>query len=567
MDPDTERYYRLNASDVAGRYEAVASPVARYFRLAFPEGGRVLDVGAGSGRDLAELLALGYDAWGTEPVDAMAEAARAAHPQLAGRLADAALPALGQPFGGQFDGILCSAVMMHLPEADLFDAAFALRNVLRPHGRLLLSLPLSRGDVAGGERGGDGRLFKSYAPEYLQLLFERIGFQQVGRWDSDDAMARTGTRWYTLLLELRIGGPIRAVDQIEGILNRDRKVATYKLALFRALAELALQEAHCAHWRDDGLIGVPIGRIAERWFDYYWPIFAAGRFVPQSQSEGANPDTSKPLKFRKAMVELMQLWRDKGTHGGFTAWQLDRTAGRLPSGTEARRREVIALIEAAIHEGPVKHSGGALPGGTVFDFDFAAREVLMSSELWRELSLLGHWVADAVVLRWAALTERFSQRQAIHAGDVLPLLLARPEPVRSTAMARMAYVSSGVDLCVWSGGPLDRKFDVDHVIPFSLWGSNDLWNLLPAHSKVNADKSDQLPGSRLLRARKPAIVQNWQLLRDAMPEAFDQHATHLLGRRPGGMLAWEDELFARLREAIEITACQRGVERWEPGFC
>ncbi len=196
----------MNAADVAGRYEAVASPVARYFRLAFPEGSRVLDVGAGSGRDLAELLALGYDAYGAEPVAEMAARALAAHPRLQGRMSDAALPGLGAPFGGGFDGILCSAVLMHLPEADLFDAAFALRNALRANGRLLLSLPLERGDVVSGERAADGRLFSPCAPERIQLLFERIGFQQVGRWDSGDALSRAGTRWYTLLFDLRAGG-------------------------------------------------------------------------------------------------------------------------------------------------------------------------------------------------------------------------------------------------------------------------------------------------------------------------------------------------------------------------
>ena len=93
-----------------------------------------------------------------------------------------------------FDGVLCSAVLMHIPEGDLFDTAFALRRLLKPHGHLLLSLPLQRDDVAADERDAHGRLFKGYTAEYLQLLFERIGFQLIGRWDTGDALGLSGTR-------------------------------------------------------------------------------------------------------------------------------------------------------------------------------------------------------------------------------------------------------------------------------------------------------------------------------------------------------------------------------------
>ncbi|MFN7750709.1 MAG: hypothetical protein ACK5TE_00385, partial [Pseudomonadota bacterium] len=164
--------------------------------------------------------------------------------------------------------------------SDLFDTVFALRGLLRRHGRLLLSLPLARADIDVDERDSHGRLFKTYRPEYLQLLFERVGFQLIGRWESDDVLGREGVRWYTLLFELRVGGALRAVDRIEGILNRDRKVATYKLALFRALAELATQEPRVATWRPDGMVGVPIRRISEKWLQYYWPIFASPQPIP-----------------------------------------------------------------------------------------------------------------------------------------------------------------------------------------------------------------------------------------------------------------------------------------------
>jgi SAM-dependent methyltransferase len=562
MDEPTAHYYETHAAEIAARYESVASPVARYFAVAFAVGSRVLDIGAGSGRDLAELLSLGFDGFGIEPADALRTAAVAFHPELESRLRAGALPHVGTPFGGQFDGILCSAVLMHVPESDLVDAAFALRQLLRPHGRLLLSIPLCRADVGPEERDADGRLFKAYASERLQLLFERLGFQQIGRWDTEDAHARPGTMWSTLLFELRSGGPLRAVDQIEGILNRDKKVATYKFALFRALGELAIQEPHCAIWRSDRRVGVPIRRLAEKWLSYYWPIVASARFIPQSQSEGAGVD--KPLIFRGAIAALMAPYLASGEHGGLTAWQLDMSSNRLSDETRTNLDSALKSIAQAIRLGPVKYAGGALETGAVFSFDASTSQVLMSPELWRELSLLGHWIADAVIVRWAELTERFGRRQGIRAGDVIQLLLARPEPERAAQLARQIFVHHGVDRCTWSNRKLTDGFAVDHVIPFSLWGNNDLWNLLPVDPKVNGDKSDKLPAGALLRDRQASIIQSWRTLRDAVPEAFNQHAVHLLGCSLGGVRKWESELFNRLREVVEITALQRGVERWVP---
>lgn len=566
MDARTAAYYEAHAPEVAARYEGVSSPVARYFPAAFVSGGRILDVGAGSGRDMAALLAAGYQAFGVEPSLELRKAAVHAHPELVGKIVGESLPDLGEPFGARFDGVLCSAVLMHLPEADLFDAALALRRVLRPNGRLLLSLPDRRNDIGQDHRDAQGRLFQPYTADYLQLLFERMGFQQIGRWVNDDALQRPGKQWFTVLFELRASGPLRAVDQIEGILNRDRKVATYKLALFRALAEIAAQEPRAIKWLPDGAVGVPIDRIAQRWLTYYWPLFASATRVPQSQSEGAG--ANNPVAFRSAMTTLMAPFRDQGEHGGLSAWFSAWADGRLPADIAALQGKVLRDIADTIRTGPVIHSGGALETGSVFKYQRNGRLVVMSADLWRELSLLGHWILDAVILRWATLTERFGARQGITSAKVLPLLLARPAPERATAIARQIYLEHGVDRCVWSQRRLaPGHLVVDHVIPFSLWGNNDLWNLLPADKRINGQKSDKLPAADLLMERRADVLERWTMLRDAIPEAFDLHASRLLGRSPGGPLSWEEELFSCLRQAVELTALQRGVERWVPqGF-
>ena len=442
VDADSARYYALNAQAVAAQYEAGSSSVARHVDQAFAPGARLLDVGAGSGRDLAWLLAHGFDAYGVEPVAELREQAVLHHPELAGRLEAGALPMEGQVAGAPFDGVVCSAVLMHVPEADLFDAALSLRQQLRVHGRLLISLPLERDDIVAGHRDRHGRLFVPYRPEFLQLLFERLGFQRVGRWDDQDVLGRPGMRWFSLLFELRSGGPTRAVDQIEGILNRDRKVATYKLALFRALAELAIQEPRCATWRSDGAVGVSVRRLSEKWLAYYWPLFASPVFIPQMQAERMDTSGAR-VAFRQPVMALMAAFHSSGAHGGISAWALDRQAGRLSEGVRRLQELALRAIERAICSGPVVHSGGSLDSGSVFRYDRNTREVVMTADLWREFSLLGHWIADAVVLRWASLTEQFGYRHGIEAGTVLPLLLAKVEPARATQVARQIYLRQG----------------------------------------------------------------------------------------------------------------------------
>ena len=86
---------------------------------------------------------------------------------------------------------------MHLPEQQLFDAAYNIRPVLKQHGRLLLSIPLVRTDVNQAGRDGNGRLFSPVGADDLQLLFERLGFQQIGRWDTeDDDACRVSVKTY-----------------------------------------------------------------------------------------------------------------------------------------------------------------------------------------------------------------------------------------------------------------------------------------------------------------------------------------------------------------------------------
>jgi len=556
MDELTRQYYETHAAEIADRYDSAASGVAKYFPPAFAQGMRVLDVGAGSSHDMVALRDMGCDVYGVEPCEELRGHALEHYAFLRGRLEPAELPNLGQPFGGHFDGVLCSAVLMHVPREQIFDAAFAIRNVLKENGRLLLSVPLRRPNLDDKHRDNHGRLFTPLRADYLQLLFERLGFQLIGTWRSEDGLDREGYSWCTLLFQRWHGGTLRPLDQIESILNRDRKTATYKLALFRALSEIAVTEFEQAHWVEEETVAIPVDVICQRWLSYYWPLFAASQFIPQIRGE--TQTCQMPVRFRASLTELIHCYEK---NGGLTGFILDYRKGLLSQRAKMLLANVLEQMRRTIVRGPVTYAGGSLESGRIFRYNSHRCEIRMNAAIWHELSLLGHWIQDAVILRWAELTEEISNKQ-IKASEIIDHLLTTPIPERDVADAREIYAQQANE-CVWSERSLSRGFEVDHVIPFSLWRNNDLWNLLPVLPVVNREKWNRLPTRNLLMRRKDRIVECWGNLRSAYLHRFDYEACQLVGKDslPG---SWQNLVFQAVAEAVEVTAIQRGCERWEP---
>ncbi len=346
----------------------------------------------------------------------------------------------------------------------------------------------------------------------------------------------------------------RPIDKIESILNRDKKVATYELALFRALCDIALTEFNSVTWYQDDRVGIDVKNVADKWMLYYWPLVENPVFIPQLNGE--KESDSKSILFRSSLKELVSSYK---TQGGLNRFYMDLAEKRDFAKQNRIYSEVLKKVITAIVKGPVIYSGGSLDERTLFEYNSKDKKIVFSADIWRELSLMGYWINDALILRWGELTSDISGGE-IQASRVIDLLLRLPITERDTQASRGVFSESASLECVWTGVSLKDKFDIDHVIPFSLWHNNDLWNLLPSHPKVNNHKRDKLPARDLLNSRRDVIIEYWRIIQEKFPSRFKNEFQKITGSICNDN--WQLSLFSTVSEAVEITALQRGIERW-----
>ncbi len=202
LDPQTQAFYSSNAALLAEQYRSAAGGIETWFNVAFPEGCRVLDIGCAAGRDVSLLLKGGWNAFGVDPCAELIKEGIRAQPELKGRISVDTLPILKIFPDNSFDGVLCSAVLMHLAEEALPDAAFCLCRVLKNGGRLLVSLPVDSGGIPLTGRDAKGRFHNGLSPERLELLLTPLGFTCIGRGENFDALGRSEKKWVVGLYEL-----------------------------------------------------------------------------------------------------------------------------------------------------------------------------------------------------------------------------------------------------------------------------------------------------------------------------------------------------------------------------
>ncbi|MFL6727007.1 MAG: methyltransferase domain-containing protein [Sphingomicrobium sp.] len=199
---------RFSSAFTYGRAK-IDKMVDELFR-SLPRGAAILDVGCGTGEHLKRALRQGLKAAGVEPAAAMLEVARRNVPQA--RIEYGVATKL--PFGDkQFDAVIMIEVLRYLDRPDIELALLEAHRVLRPGGKLFVTL-VNRWSLDGfylHQRARQLLKRSSFNPTNPYCLFHTPG-------SAKRLLERTG--FTNVRTEGRLLGPIRILYKINAGLGR-----------------------------------------------------------------------------------------------------------------------------------------------------------------------------------------------------------------------------------------------------------------------------------------------------------------------------------------------------------
>lgn len=360
---------------------------------------------------------------------------------------------------------------------------------------------------------------------------------------------------------------------ISKIIERDSKATTYKFALLRGVIDI-IQENSPFITISGGRVIFPTGLLIEKWLLYYYPILESKTLIPQINNDAK-------LAFESQFLKIISSYRSTG---GFSSFYNDIKNKGIPKSIEADFIILVKKLRETITKMPMKYIGRSISNDYYSIFNFDNRIVRFRStqidleylilnfgsfsipiEYHEAFKVLGSIIngQDSILFRWAEFSVNASKRN-ISIEKVVNEVLRSPITERDISESKRIYKETlkreGSVYCVWSGKKISA-YDVDHMIPFSVWKNNDLWNLLPSEPKTNNQKRDKIPSPQLIENRKELILKYWHLLNLSQTHRFNKEIrVALLGNHSNS--SWEHIGITQLKSSCSYLISGRGYEEW-----
>jgi hypothetical protein len=362
-------------------------------------------------------------------------------------------------------------------------------------------------------------------------------------------------------------------SDISKIIERESKTTTYKFALLRGVIDI-IQDNSPYIFRSGAKVHLPIGLLIEKWLLYYYPILESETLIPQINGE-AN------LSFEPQMKKIISAYRPIG---GLSAFYNDLKSKGIPKSLQQDFLALVKKLRDTITRMPMRHIGRSISNDhySIFNFesgrtrknvDHVDLEFLISdfgtfsipNAYYEAFKVLGSFIngEDSIIFKWAQFSVNAS-RESLSIEKVVNEVLRGPITERDIIASKRIYKDilneEGQVHCVWTG-KTTSSYDVDHVIPFSIWKNNDLWNLLPSEPKINNIKRDKIPSPDLVEKRSDYILHYWELLNTRQSNRFKKEMqVSLLGNKP--FSAWKETGIKQLQSCCTYLISNRGFEEW-----
>lgn len=190
----TINYYNSNAkSYFSSTVNVDMSTCYERFVKYLKPGGCIIDVGAGSGRDIMYFLKCGFE---VEGIDASVELCKLAS-DYTGVKVECNTIQEWKP-EKRYNGIWANASLLHLDIEEIQKFMDRISDMLQDKGVLYFSL--KSGIVTGTD--SDGRFFTDVSEENIQHFIEKnTDVSIVNMWQTEDKLNREGICWINVILQ------------------------------------------------------------------------------------------------------------------------------------------------------------------------------------------------------------------------------------------------------------------------------------------------------------------------------------------------------------------------------